>query len=99
MQHFSQVAGRVLHMTKKVWLLSVVVIGQAIHALGADAPATGPSSMPTTLPAPSTEKLPAEKLPTGDLTNLSLEDLMNVQVTSVSRQSQRVADAPAAISG
>ncbi|MBC7785320.1 MAG: TonB-dependent receptor [Burkholderiales bacterium] len=33
-----------------------------------------------------------------DLTALSIEDLMNVEVTSVSKSSQRVADAPAAIS-
>jgi iron complex outermembrane receptor protein len=36
--------------------------------------------------------------PNGDLTSLSLEDLMNVEVTSVSKQKQRVGDAPAAIS-
>jgi iron complex outermembrane receptor protein len=32
-----------------------------------------------------------------ELTKLTLEDLMNVEVTSVSKQKQRVADAPAAI--
>src|ERR1043165_7460694 len=33
----------------------------------------------------------------GDFTLLSLEDLMNVQVTSVSKRVQRIADAPAAV--
>jgi iron complex outermembrane recepter protein len=37
--------------------------------------------------------LPAD----GDFTSLSLEDLMNVEVTTVSRRPQRVADAPAAV--
>jgi iron complex outermembrane receptor protein len=32
-----------------------------------------------------------------DLTNLSLEDLMNVEVTSVSKKKQSIADAPAAV--
>ncbi len=32
-----------------------------------------------------------------DLTELSLEDLMNIEVTSVSKKSQRLADAPAAV--
>jgi len=32
-----------------------------------------------------------------DLTQLSLEDLMNIRVTSVSRKSQRLTDAPAAV--
>jgi iron complex outermembrane recepter protein len=32
-----------------------------------------------------------------DLTNMSLEDLMNVEVTTVSRRPQRVGDAPAAV--
>ncbi|MGN6367675.1 MAG: TonB-dependent receptor plug domain-containing protein [Phycisphaerae bacterium] len=32
-----------------------------------------------------------------DLSNLSLEDLLNIQVTSVSKQKQRIGDAPAAI--
>jgi len=32
-----------------------------------------------------------------DLTNLSLEDLMNVEVTSVAKEPQKIADAPAAV--
>jgi len=35
--------------------------------------------------------------PAADLTQLSLEDLMNVEITSVSKQKQRVATAPAAV--
>jgi iron complex outermembrane receptor protein len=45
-------------------------------------------TLQTTKPARSRET---------DLTGLSLEDLMNLQVTSVSKQSQRIANAPAAV--
>jgi iron complex outermembrane recepter protein len=70
----------------------------------AGAPATQPATMPAT--EPSTQQpmeLPRQTPPaptragSDDLTRLSLEDLMNVEVTSVSRQKQRIADAPAAI--
>src|ERR1700722_885740 len=40
---------------------------------------------------------PSPESNAGDLTNLSLDDLMNVQVTSVERTPQKLADAPAAI--
>ena len=33
----------------------------------------------------------------GDLTNLSLEDLMNVEVTSVAKEPQKISDAPASV--
>src|SRR5687768_3148832 len=36
--------------------------------------------------------------PSGDLTGMSLEDLMNLEVTSVSKQRQSISEAPAAIS-
>jgi iron complex outermembrane receptor protein len=50
---------------------------------------------------PSTQPSPARSLSLDgeiDLTNLSLEDLMNVEVTSVSKKKQSIADAPAAVS-
>ncbi len=54
--------------------------------------------MPNVSPAnPGHLKPPPQNAEAEDLTQLSLEDLMNVQVTSVSRQSQRIAEAPAAI--
>lgn len=40
---------------------------------------------------------PAASQPAADLTSLSLEDLMNVEVTTVSRQKQSVSEAPAAV--
>jgi iron complex outermembrane receptor protein len=46
-----------------------------------------PSVRPATMPHPGTH----------DLTDLSLEDLMNVEVTSVSKQPQRISDAPASV--
>jgi iron complex outermembrane receptor protein len=68
-------------------------------------PQTQPAqTMPTTEPSISQPiELPKDNTPAAarsgsdDLTKLSLEDLMNVEVTSVSRQKQRIADAPAAI--
>jgi iron complex outermembrane receptor protein len=48
--------------------------------------------------APSLEQSEALPAPSADeLSSMSLEDLMNVEVTSVSRTKQKVADAPAAI--
>ena len=35
--------------------------------------------------------------PTTDLTELSLEELMNIEVTSVAKKPQKLSDAPAAV--
>jgi iron complex outermembrane receptor protein len=43
------------------------------------------------------DALPADAPSTGELKQLSLEDLMNVRVTSVSKQPQKLLDAPSAI--
>src|ERR1700722_6235799 len=40
---------------------------------------------------------PATQPASADLTNLSIEDLMNVQVTSVVKEPQKLADAPASV--
>jgi iron complex outermembrane receptor protein len=48
-----------------------------------------PKGWPTTAPSVLHDS--------GDLTDLSLEDLMNVQVTSVSKKRESIADAPAAV--
>src|SRR5678816_3597183 len=55
--------------------------------LAAVARAATPPEQSEALPAPSAD----------ELSSMSLEDLMNVEVTSVSRTKQKVADAPAAI--
>src|SRR5450432_2398616 len=68
-------------------------------------PSTRPMASGTDTAAPnsgeaSTSLLLPERLPSAtgkDLASLSLEDLMNVQVTSVSKTRQRIADAPAAV--
>lgn len=52
------------------------------------------SSQPATPPAPA--KAPDSSLDQ-DLSKLNIEDLLNVEVTSVSRQKQKVSDAPAAV--
>jgi iron complex outermembrane receptor protein len=64
-----------------VVLALVVVLGLAAGADGAQ---------PTTQATPTSQ-------PAGDFANLSLEDLMNVEVTSVSKKTQAIADAPAAV--
>lgn len=50
---------------------------------------------PTTLPATAPATNPSTAVP--DMTGLSLEDLMNVEISSVSRHKQKVAEAPAAV--
>lgn len=45
----------------------------------------------------STSALAQDAKQVPDVTNMSVEDLMNMQVTSVSKRAQKVADAPAAI--
>jgi iron complex outermembrane receptor protein len=47
--------------------------------------------------APSTTQASPTSQPAGDFADLSLEDLMNVEVTSVSKKTQSIADAPAAV--
>ena len=48
-----------------------------------------------TLDVPATAAAPRAPAVGDELTNLSLEDLMNIQVTSVSKQKQRIGDAAA----
>jgi iron complex outermembrane receptor protein len=54
-------------------------------------PATRPSSGGARAGAPRSDNN------TGDFADLSLEDLMNVQVTSVSKQAEKISTAPAAV--
>ncbi len=69
--------------TPEMALLFTILVLAACTALAQESKPTGsdPSSSPGTQ----------------DLTRLSLEDLMNVEVTSVARQRQKIADAPAAV--
>ena len=74
-----------------------VVMGLSWAAAGAEA-----TTMPAATTQPSAPPAEGEGKPRGagnatDLTQLSLEDLMNVQVTSVSKQAQKISDAPAAV--
>jgi iron complex outermembrane receptor protein len=59
-------------------------------------------TLPTTRPKQDVQTKPSSQPSGPDLTNLSLEDLMNVdlmnvEVTSVSKAPQKIADAPAAV--
>ncbi len=48
------------------------------------------------LPAPSQTSQPPQKLP-ADLTEVALEELMNIEITSVAKREQKLSDAPAAV--
>lgn len=81
-------------------LLGVPTLARA--AAPATQPAVDPAepsvfSTPSTAPA-SQPVAVTPKTDVGDLTDLSLDELMNVKVTSVSKQPQTVAESPAAIS-
>lgn len=67
-----------------------LLLALGLAAGGLQARGAGPDD------APDWEE-PGEELP-ADLTQLGLEDLMNIQVTSVARRPQRVSEAPAAVS-
>jgi iron complex outermembrane receptor protein len=89
--------------TRKIALLcGVLVLAGSAYS---DAVASAqPTTMPTIAPANSRESSstvsPASQPTAGgenDLTSLSLEDLMNVEVTSVSKKRESIAEAPAAV--
>jgi iron complex outermembrane receptor protein len=88
-------------------LLAVAVAG-ATNLAAAAAPASQPTATPATDisfdmgPVPATDPAGPATAPSAagagnELTDLSLEDLMNVQVTSVSKTKERLADAPGAV--
>src|SRR5258708_857804 len=62
-------------------------IASVLLILGSTVRAAGPSSQPSRISSPGS-----------DLTSLGLEDLMNMEVTSVSKSVQKISEAPAAIS-
>src|SRR5690242_18489492 len=64
---------------------AVLTLGSLIFAAGALGQASSSASKPPQSPAP------------GDLSQVPLEDLMNIQVTSVSKKEQRLSEAAAAI--
>jgi iron complex outermembrane receptor protein len=92
--------GRMLFCHKKMQgAVGLFVVALALGN-GDKAEAAAPSSRPATTSAiepvvPATQ--PRSINGNNDLTDLSLEDLMNVEVTSVSKQKEPIADAPAAI--
>ena len=78
-----------LHRTAKTLLASLML------ALAAWTPTRAATTQPAAdnNATPSTQPSAAGS----DLTNLSLEDLMNVQVTSVAKEPQKISDAPASV--
>jgi iron complex outermembrane recepter protein len=76
---------------------ALVTLAAALTASRArGVPTTAPSDADTTQPLEQPSATQAS--PGGpDLTNMSLEDLMNVEVTSVAKEPQKIADAPAAV--
>src|SRR5581483_10304532 len=99
MDLFSHVKGR------GAALATAVLLGVPSFAFAA-APATQPAPDPAPQgglveapsTAPASQPFAVPKTDVGDLTDLSLDELMNVKVTSVSKQPQTVAESPAAIS-
>ncbi len=79
------------------WSASALLIAsinqQAFAAVATSQPTTAASQTSAT----TRRSAQANAGDSTDLTTLSLEDLMNVQVTSVSKAKQRIADAPAAV--
>jgi iron complex outermembrane receptor protein len=71
---------------KLAWAMLAVVLPIGMQIAKAD------DASPTSAPTDAAVAAPADAL-----TSLSLEDLMNIEVTSVSKTRQKVADAPAAV--
>jgi outer membrane receptor for ferrienterochelin and colicin len=103
---------RKTRMRRFLCLGSLLVFAAYIQGSGVDAqeqPSVQPSAMapaqmstgsgPTLTTAPSMESLATAPTEAhgGELTDMSLEDLMNVEVTSVSKNKESIADAPAAV--
>jgi iron complex outermembrane receptor protein len=69
--------------------------------VASDDPAVASPATPKAAPTTEPSVIPPAAAPashtSGDLTDLSLEELMNVQVTSVSKRKESIADAPAAV--
>jgi iron complex outermembrane receptor protein len=85
--------------TSKLAIAFALGLGFMSHALPSAAaePQTDPSTAATTQPAAAVSPGSTHAAPAGeDLTNLSLEDLMNVQVYSAAKHTQRAAETPAA---
>jgi iron complex outermembrane recepter protein len=77
------------HRTAKMLLASLALL------LAARTPARAATTEPSAENTASPSTQPSGASP--DLTNLSLEDLMNVQVTSVAKEPQKISDAPASV--
>jgi iron complex outermembrane receptor protein len=89
--------------TQKISLLcGVLLLSASAYAgpIASPKPTTMPTNAAANSSANSSMASPTSQPTTGsenDLTNLSLEDLMNVQVTSVSKKKESIAIAPAAV--
>jgi iron complex outermembrane receptor protein len=79
-------------------VLLIVVLGQAAPSMATD-PASRGTAATTEAGFDAVDAVPSTTVPSGshDLNDMTLEDLMNVQVTSVSKKAEAIADAPAAV--
>jgi len=74
------------------------MIGVILLTLAVVGTASVPARAATTRPSPATKPSNNAQNPEAtDLTQLSLEDLMHVEVTSVSKESQKISEAPASV--
>jgi iron complex outermembrane receptor protein len=78
--------GRITSRTLPAWIVSLFVLGLTLLAGEAFAQSREPTTLP---PSPSAGER--------DLSQVSLEDLMNIKVTSVSKKEQKMSQAAAAI--
>ena len=88
------------NVRRYLWVCGLLVFAAVAGGNRAKAAAMPPGAgqIPTT--APSLELSATAPVSTGsgsELTDMSLEDLMNVEVTSVSKKKESIADAPAAV--
>jgi iron complex outermembrane recepter protein len=78
--------GRIASRTLSAWIAGLFVLSLALLAGEAFAQSTEPTTLP-----------PSTSAGGRDLSQVSLEDLMNIKVTSVSKKEQRMSQAAAAI--
>jgi iron complex outermembrane receptor protein len=85
-------SSRAMLLVTLMSMLLCQALAKAGEPSATNAPATTEAGFDAVNAAASTAPAPSH-----DLSDMSLEDLMNVQVTSVSKKSESIADAPAAV--
>jgi iron complex outermembrane recepter protein len=79
------------------WCRSALAQGPSTQAASSEPVMAGHDDHAATNPSATQQSSNPDAEGAKDLTDMSLEDLMNVQVTSVSKKKESIADAPAAV--